>query len=123
MSREELLQRIHAHRGWERSITMPSLLPLMVIWLGGSWLIMDGVILADQSYDIKDRVLLALLFSMLLAELVIIPITLRKSAFRSHGLLCPQCDARILNIWNPQKVLETGRCHHCGHALVDANGW
>lgn len=118
MTQEELVQRIEAHRKRERSITLPVILPLLVIWLAGSWLIIEEVILADRSFETKGEVMLALMLLLLLGEAAAVWVTYRKSAFRAHGLLCPQCDGRILGIWNPRKVLETGRCHHCGYALV-----
>lgn len=121
MATEELLQRVHAYRRWERPITLLTILPMLVVWLGGSWLIMEGVILADRSFETRTDVMLGLML-LLLVEGVAVWMTWRKPAFRAHGLLCPQCDGRILNIWNPRKVLETGKCHHCGHAPLDTKG-
>jgi hypothetical protein len=120
MTEEELVQRIRAYRKSQQPIELLTILPMVVVWLGGSWLIMEEAILADRSYGTKSDVMLGLMLLMLLVEVVVMSMSWRKSAFRTHGLLCPQCDGRILNFWNPRKVLETGTCHHCGHTLVDA---
>lgn len=119
MTKEELVRRVQARSRWERSITLPVILPVLVIWLGGSWLIWQDMILTDRSTEFKDQVLLALLVLAAAVQAMLFPLILRKSAFRAHGLLCPQCDGRALNVWKPRKLIETGKCPHCGRALVD----